>query len=93
MLCSVGVCHCKRFMDGEYKNLINDSEINIYRVDFTKEGDDLNNIQKNFLELDNILGQILAFPTLLKIDSNTKKVSQFKGDRDNVDILKKFFNE
>ena len=82
--------HCKRFMDGEYKNLINDSEINIYRVDFTKEGDDLNNIQK-FLELDNILGQILAFPTLLKIDSNTKKVSQFKGDRDNVDILKKFF--
>ena len=35
-------------MDGEYKNLINDSEINIYRVDFTKEGDDLNNIQKIF---------------------------------------------
>ena len=69
--------------EGNYLDLIKDVGINIYRVDFTQESSNLENIQQKFLELDDILGQIVAFPTLLKIDTKTKIVSHFKGERDN----------
>ena len=88
--------HCKKFMDveeGNYLDLINRTDINIYKVDFTQESSDLGNIQQKFLELDDILGQILGFPTLLKIDTKTKIVSHFKGDRDNKTTIIEYFNE
>ena len=88
--------HCKRFMDtkeGNYLDLIKSQDINIYRVDFTQESSDLGNIQQKFLELDNDLGQIVAFPTLLKIDTKTNIVSHFKGERDNKIMIIDYFNE
>ena len=88
--------HCKRFMDaeeGNYLDLINDDEINIYKVDFTQKSSNLDNIQQKFLELDDVLGQIVAFPTLLKIDTKTKIISHFKGDRDNKIMIIDYFNE
>ena len=88
--------HCKRFMDeekGNYLDLIKSPDVNIYRVDFTQESSDLSNIQQKFLELDDFLGQIVAFPTLLKIDTKTKIVSHFKGDRDNKTTIIEYFNE
>ena len=88
--------HCKRFMDenqGIYLDLIKSSEINIYKVDFTEKNLDLNNIQQKFLELDDVSGQIVAFPTLLKIDTKTNIVTQFEGNRDNKEIIMQYFNE
>ena len=88
--------HCKRFMDEEksnYLDLIKDDGINIYKVDFTQESSNLDNIQQKFLELDDVLGQILAFPTLLKIDTKTKIISQFKGDRNNKITIIDYFND
>ena len=88
--------HCKRFMnaeEGNYLNLIKDININIYKVDFTQESEDFDNIQKKFLELDDILGQIVAFPTLLKIDTKTNIVSHFKGDRENKKMILDYFDE
>ena len=77
--------------EGNYLDLINDEEINIYKVDFTQESQDLDNIQQKLLELDDILGQIVAFPTLLKIDTKTNMVSHFKGKRDNKTMIIDYF--
>ena len=88
--------HCKQFMDDDdsnYHKLIKDNEINIYRVDFTSNSDDLNNIVGKFMEFDNILGDISGFPTLVKIDTGINKLSQFKGSRENLSEIKGYFNE
>ena len=88
--------HCKRFMNEKksiYLDLIKDENINIFKVDFTQESSDLDKIQKKFLELDSSLGQIVAFPTLLKIDNKTKEVSQFNGDRYNKMMIIDYFNK
>ena len=87
--------HCKKFINeaDKYIKLVESTEINIYKVDFTKEGENLDKIQQKLLELDNDLGQIRAFPTLLKIDTKTDMVSQFDGNRDDVTSIIKYFNE
>ena len=89
--------HCQRFMDDEnnsmYSKLIKNNKINIYRVDFTKNDENLDNIQKKLIELDEIVGQIMGFPTILKIDRKRKKMYNFGGDRNNENDILEFFNE
>jgi len=91
-------CHfCQKFIEnptGTYIDLIKSPELNIYKVDITnRENKDVVDIENKILELDNVLGQIVAFPTLLKIDIKNKKISHFKGNREDINMIKKFFNE
>ncbi len=88
--------HCQNFIDREnsvYSKLIKNNKINIYKIDFTNEGEDLDNIKKKLIEYDEIIGQILGFPTLLKIDTERKIIDNFKGDRNNIDNILEFFNK
>ena len=87
--------HCQRFMEhnNNYHKLIKDDKINIYRVDFTSNSENLSNIINKFKNLDSVLGEISGFPTLVKIDTKTNSFSHFGGNREDLSQINKYFNE
>ena len=86
-----GFCH--EFIETEnsvYSQLIKDKNINIYKVDCTKEGEDLNNIKNKLIDLDKVSGQIVGYPTIIKVNTETNIVKQYQGDRSKNSILDYF---